>query len=166
MRLLSLWSTRVSSSVEKLLPIHNAQLLTYMRLRGISAGLLMNFNVELLNRCEPIRHVDSLQPPYSLLRREAEARQIGGDHMEAIGEQRDEVPEHVGRRGEPVEEEDGRRLRIPGLPEEEGDALDRDAAVVDLDGGVGGSAHRGPHGVRLAANDLLAQPRDTVDSCD
>jgi GxxExxY protein len=35
-------------SVEKLLPIHSAQLMTYMRLRGISAGLLMNFNVELL----------------------------------------------------------------------------------------------------------------------
>jgi GxxExxY protein len=35
-------------SVEKLLPIHSAQLLTYMRLREISAGLLLNFNVELL----------------------------------------------------------------------------------------------------------------------
>jgi aryl-alcohol dehydrogenase-like predicted oxidoreductase len=32
-----------------------------------------NFDVGLLERCEPIRHVDSLQPPYSLLRREAEA---------------------------------------------------------------------------------------------
>ena len=37
-----------TKSVEKLLPIHSAQLMTYMRLRGISAGLLMNFNVELL----------------------------------------------------------------------------------------------------------------------
>jgi GxxExxY protein len=37
-----------TKSVEKLLPIHSAQLLTYMRLRGISAGLLMNFNVEYL----------------------------------------------------------------------------------------------------------------------
>jgi GxxExxY protein len=35
-------------SVEKLLSIHSAQLLTYMRLRGISAGLLINFNVEIL----------------------------------------------------------------------------------------------------------------------
>ncbi|HSV75365.1 MAG TPA: aldo/keto reductase [Chthonomonadales bacterium] len=32
-----------------------------------------NFDVPLLERCEPIRHVDSVQPPYSLLRREAEA---------------------------------------------------------------------------------------------
>jgi GxxExxY protein len=35
-------------SVEKLLPVHSAQLLTYMRLRGISSGLLINFNVPTL----------------------------------------------------------------------------------------------------------------------
>lgn len=32
-----------------------------------------NFNVEQLTACEAVRHVDSLQPPYSLLRREVEA---------------------------------------------------------------------------------------------
>jgi GxxExxY protein len=32
-------------SVEKLLGIHEAQLLTYMKLAGIKIGLLMNFNV-------------------------------------------------------------------------------------------------------------------------
>lgn len=32
-------------SVETLLPIHQAQLLTYMRLASISTGLLINFNV-------------------------------------------------------------------------------------------------------------------------
>ena len=32
-----------------------------------------NFDVELLARCEAIRHVDSLQPPYSLLKRDIEA---------------------------------------------------------------------------------------------
>lgn len=32
-----------------------------------------NFDVALLTRCEAIRHVDSLQPPYSLLRRDIEA---------------------------------------------------------------------------------------------
>jgi len=37
-------------SVEKLLPIHTAQLMTYMRLRGVTAGLLMNFNVDILPR--------------------------------------------------------------------------------------------------------------------
>ena len=32
-------------SVEELAPIHTAQLLTYMKLSGISTGLLLNFNV-------------------------------------------------------------------------------------------------------------------------
>ena len=32
-------------SVETLLPIHQAQILTYMRLARIPIGLLMNFNV-------------------------------------------------------------------------------------------------------------------------
>jgi len=31
-------------SVEKLLPIHEAHILTYLRLSGCRAGLLMNFN--------------------------------------------------------------------------------------------------------------------------
>jgi GxxExxY protein len=35
-------------SVEKLLPIHSSQLMTYMRLRRVSAGLLINFNVHTL----------------------------------------------------------------------------------------------------------------------
>ena len=32
-------------TVEKLIPIHEAQLLTYLELSGIKIGLLMNFNV-------------------------------------------------------------------------------------------------------------------------
>ena len=35
-------------SVDKILPIHQAQLLTYMKLAGISTGLLINFNVKYL----------------------------------------------------------------------------------------------------------------------
>jgi len=35
-------------SVDKILPIHQAQLLTYMKLAGISIGLLVNFNVKYL----------------------------------------------------------------------------------------------------------------------
>jgi len=35
-------------SVESLLPIHQAQLLTYLKLSGIKIGLLINFNVEYL----------------------------------------------------------------------------------------------------------------------
>jgi GxxExxY protein len=35
-------------SVEGLLPIHEAQVLTYMRLRGVPTGLLLNFNSAVL----------------------------------------------------------------------------------------------------------------------
>jgi GxxExxY protein len=35
-------------AVERLLPIHNAQLLTYMKLSGIRTGLLLNFNSAVL----------------------------------------------------------------------------------------------------------------------
>ena len=35
-------------TVEKLAPIHDAQLLTYLRLTGFHVGLLINFNVRLL----------------------------------------------------------------------------------------------------------------------
>jgi aryl-alcohol dehydrogenase-like predicted oxidoreductase len=39
----------------------------------VRAGGVSNFNVELLERCEHIRHVDSLQPPFSMIRRAAAA---------------------------------------------------------------------------------------------
>jgi GxxExxY protein len=35
-------------SVDKLLPIHSAQLMTYLRLQRVSSGLLLNFNVVIL----------------------------------------------------------------------------------------------------------------------
>ena len=35
-------------TVEKLMPIHDAQLLTYLKLSGIHAGLLLNFNTPVL----------------------------------------------------------------------------------------------------------------------
>ena len=35
-------------AVEKVIPVHEAQLLTYMRLTGIPVGLLINFNVPVL----------------------------------------------------------------------------------------------------------------------
>ena len=37
-------------AIEKLLPIHEAQLLTYLRLTGRRVGLLINFNVPLLTQ--------------------------------------------------------------------------------------------------------------------
>jgi GxxExxY protein len=35
-------------AVEKIIPIHEAQLLTYLRLTGTHTGLIINFNVRLL----------------------------------------------------------------------------------------------------------------------
>ncbi|GAB1412672.1 MAG: hypothetical protein AMXMBFR31_18280 [Candidatus Desulfobacillus denitrificans] len=35
-------------SVEKLMPVHQAQMLTYLRLSGLRLGLLINFNVPLI----------------------------------------------------------------------------------------------------------------------
>ena len=37
-------------SIEQLLKIHEAQILTYMKLAKVNLGLLMNFNVPILKR--------------------------------------------------------------------------------------------------------------------
>lgn len=37
-------------AVERLLPVHTAQLITYLKLTGLPVGLLMNFNVPLLKQ--------------------------------------------------------------------------------------------------------------------
>ena len=42
----------------------------------VRAAGVSNFSVELLERCEPIRHVDSLQPPFSLIRRDVAEAQL------------------------------------------------------------------------------------------
>ena len=42
----------------------------------VRAAGVSNFDVGLLERCEAIRHVDSLQPPFSLIRREVTGREI------------------------------------------------------------------------------------------
>jgi GxxExxY protein len=52
-------------SVERLLPVHYAQVLTYLRLSRLRQGLLINFNVTLLKDgiksiLGPIRHEDGL----------------------------------------------------------------------------------------------------------
>jgi aryl-alcohol dehydrogenase-like predicted oxidoreductase len=42
----------------------------------IRAAGVSNFTLPLLDRCESMRHVDSLQPPFSLIRRDTGAREI------------------------------------------------------------------------------------------
>ena len=42
----------------------------------VRAGGVSNFDVDLLRRCEAVRHVDALQPPFSLIRRNAAAAEI------------------------------------------------------------------------------------------
>jgi GxxExxY protein len=41
----SLWKVK---SIDTLVPIHQAQLLTYLRLAGLPVGLVINFNVDQL----------------------------------------------------------------------------------------------------------------------
>ena len=43
-------------SVERLAPIHSAQMITYLKLTGCRVGLIINFNVSMLK--EGIRHLD------------------------------------------------------------------------------------------------------------
>ncbi len=50
-------------AVEKLLPIHSAQLMTYLRLGKYSLGLLMNFNV--LKLIDGIERVSNNAPNLS-----------------------------------------------------------------------------------------------------
>ena len=59
----------VIKSVEKLLPIHKAQLMSYLKLSDCKVGLLINFNVEILK--DGIQRVvnnfpDSRRPPRPL----------------------------------------------------------------------------------------------------
>jgi aryl-alcohol dehydrogenase-like predicted oxidoreductase len=42
----------------------------------VRAAGVSNFGLDLLERCEVVRHVDSLQPPFSLVRRDAAQREI------------------------------------------------------------------------------------------
>src|SRR5712664_2348293 len=51
----------------------------------IRAAGVSNFNVDLLDRCEAIRHVDSLQPPFSLVNRTAAAKEIPWCHKHNAG---------------------------------------------------------------------------------
>jgi aryl-alcohol dehydrogenase-like predicted oxidoreductase len=53
-----------------------AEMLRLIEEGKVRLGGVSNFDVALLDRCAAIRHVDSLQPPFSLIRREVAAQQI------------------------------------------------------------------------------------------
>ena len=50
-------------AVERLLPVHEAQLLTYLKLTGLPAGLLVNFHTETLRH--GLRRLTLNQKPFS-----------------------------------------------------------------------------------------------------
>src|SRR6516162_11004249 len=64
--------------------------------------------------------------------RESETRQIRSDDVIAVPQERDQVPEHVGRRRKAVQEHKGGSFGVAGLPIEDVDAVDFDGAVTDL----------------------------------
>ena len=39
-----------AKAVERLMPIHDAQVITYLKLLGLTQGLLLNFNAELMKK--------------------------------------------------------------------------------------------------------------------
>jgi aryl-alcohol dehydrogenase-like predicted oxidoreductase len=53
-----------------------AEMVRLVKEGKVRAVGVSNFDVSLLDRCEAIRHVDSLQPPFSLINRQAGAREI------------------------------------------------------------------------------------------
>jgi aryl-alcohol dehydrogenase-like predicted oxidoreductase len=66
------WPDEVGTPVED----SWAEMLRLIEEGKVRLGGVSNFDVNLLARCEAIRHVDSLQPPFSLIRREVAAREI------------------------------------------------------------------------------------------
>ena len=53
-------------AIDDLLPIHEAQLLCYLKLSGCKVGLLINFNVKVLKNCLRRLVIDFPDPPRSL----------------------------------------------------------------------------------------------------
>lgn len=53
-----------------------AEMLRLIEEGKVRLGGVSNFDVSLLERCAALRHVDSLQPPFSLIRRDVAAQEI------------------------------------------------------------------------------------------
>src|SRR5436190_21134619 len=61
-------------AVERLLPVHEAQLLTYLKLTGLPAGLLVNFHTETLRH--GLRRLTLNQKPFSPSRSEEHTSEL------------------------------------------------------------------------------------------
>lgn len=62
-----------------------AEMLRLIEAGKVRLGGVSNFDLELLTRCASIRHVDSLQPPFSLIHREVAAQEIPWCHAHGTG---------------------------------------------------------------------------------
>jgi aryl-alcohol dehydrogenase-like predicted oxidoreductase len=67
-----LWPDETGTAVED----SWAEMLRLIEEGKVRLGGVSNFDLGLLDRCAAIRHVDSLQPPFSLIRRDAGANEI------------------------------------------------------------------------------------------
>jgi aryl-alcohol dehydrogenase-like predicted oxidoreductase len=66
------WPDETGTSVEE----SWAAMMRLVEEGKVRAAGVSNFDVRLLERCEAIHHVDSLQPPFSMIHREAAAREL------------------------------------------------------------------------------------------
>ena len=62
-----------------------AEMLRLIEEGKVRLGGVSNFDVELLASCAAIRHVDSLQPPFSLIHRDVAAQEIPWCHAHSTG---------------------------------------------------------------------------------
>src|SRR5262249_60057981 len=60
-----------------------------------------------------------------------ESREVRGDNMKPVGEERDQIAEHVARAREAMQQQELRRIGWPGLAIENLEAVDIGGAVAD-----------------------------------
>jgi aryl-alcohol dehydrogenase-like predicted oxidoreductase len=62
-----------------------AEMLRLIEEGKVRLGGVSNFDIELLDRCAAVRHVDTLQPPFSLIHRAVAAEEIPWCHAHSTG---------------------------------------------------------------------------------
>jgi hypothetical protein len=93
--------------------------------------------VECVGELGPRRHL-----------RLAEAWQVGRDDVEAIGEERDEIPKHVARAGEAMKQQQRRRIGAPSLATEDHETVHVGRTIFDGSHCVSPSEHADTRGGR------------------